>query len=150
MEAEQLIEYLEGVAASFEAEAGAPDPEINAKIAQLRAVLAQRVTTVRSEASRIQAQEEAAQGEEDVGADVAIRQASQRMAAVENVFSQVEGDLASDADARRFLAHSADLWMPVIGANLSLGAAIGGPLPEESGAEKAQEELLSKLTLSSE
>lgn len=141
MEAAQLITYLEGVAASFEAETGSPDPEIRAKIAQLKAVLAQRDATLSSEASRMHAQEDATKEDEDVGADAALRQASQRMAAVESVLSQVEGELATDSDAKLFLAQSAELWMPVIGAGLDNGGEPGGPLAEGEGegAEEMQE-----------
>jgi hypothetical protein len=114
MEATQLIEYLQGVAASLEAETGALDPEIRAKIAQLQSALAQRDTTVRSEASKLATNEAADAAAEDVGASSAIRQASQQMAAVDSALSQVEHDLAENDDAKRFLAQSADMWLPAI------------------------------------
>ncbi|KAG8459081.1 hypothetical protein KFE25_002488 [Diacronema lutheri] len=139
MEAVQLIEYLQGVAASLEAETGAPDPEIRGKIAQLQAVLAQRDTTLRAEASKLHAHEETARDDDDVDADAAIRQASHRMAAVESVLAQVEGDLAADVDAKRFLAQSADLWMPAIGASLHDDASNGSALLEGDGAEDMQQ-----------
>ncbi|KAJ1632042.1 hypothetical protein T492DRAFT_991619 [Pavlovales sp. CCMP2436] len=114
MDAAALIQYLERVASSFEAETGIPDPAIRVKIAQLQAVLAQRDTAVRSDASRMQAEAAQAKGDEDVGAEVALRQASEHMAAVESALSQVEHELAGDADARHFLAQTVNLWLPVV------------------------------------
>jgi hypothetical protein len=114
----QLIQYLETVAASFEAETGVPDPEIRAKIAELQRVLAQRQTIVRPDAG---AEEPTAAGEDDVadGAEAAIRKAAAQMVTVES-------ELAIDGDAMHFLAQSAELWLPVI-----RGAAEGEALLEE-------------------
>jgi hypothetical protein len=121
----QLIQYLETVAASFEAETGVPDPEIRAKIAELQRVLAQRQTIVRPDAG---AEEPTAAGEDDVadGAEAAIRKAAAQMVTVESALAQVESELAIDGDAMHFLAQSAELWLPVI-----RGAAEGEALLEE-------------------
>ena len=50
-----LIAYLEQTAAAFEAESGAPDPELRAKIAQLRAALHGRSAEVEAQASSVAA-----------------------------------------------------------------------------------------------
>lgn len=133
-----LIQYLETVAASFEAETGVPDPEIRAKIAELQRVLAQRQALSRPGAGAAGADEATAAGEDDVaeGAEAAIRQTAAQMVTLESALAQVESELAGDADAKHFLAQSAELWLPVIGGGRV--AAEGEEL--EEGEEEAAAE----------
>ena len=108
-----LIAYLEQTAAAFEAESGAPDPELRAKIAQLRAALHGRSAEVEAQATSVAAAADAADG----GAEPAVERLQQLCAenleSAEGRLQHVES-LLGDRDVVETLAKMSEVWMPAL------------------------------------
>ena len=108
-----LIAYLEQTAAAFEAESGAPDPELRAKIAQLRAALHGRSAEVEAQATSVAAAADAADG----GAEPAVERLQQLCAenleSAESRLQHVES-LLGDRDVVETLAGMSEVWMPAL------------------------------------
>ena len=108
-----LIAYLEQMAAAFEAESGAPDPELRAKIAQLRAALHGRSAEVEAQATSVAAAADAADG----GAEPAVERLQQLCAenleSAESRLQHVES-LLGDRDVVETLAGMSEVWMPAL------------------------------------
>ena len=108
-----LIAYLEQTAAAFEAESGAPDPELRAKIAQLRAALHGRSAEVEAQATSVAAAADAADG----GAEPAVERLQQLCAenleSAEGRLQHVES-LLGDRDVVETLAGMSEVWMPAL------------------------------------
>ena len=127
-----LIAYLEQTAAAFEAESGAPDPELRAKIAQLRAALHGRSAEVEAQATSVAAAADAADG----GAEPAVERLQQLCAenleSAESRLQHVES-LLGDRDTVEMLAGMSDVWVPALAeaGNQAAEPAAGEPKGED-------------------
>ena len=127
-----LIAYLEQTAAAFEAEGGAPDPELRAKIAQLRAALHGRSAEVEAQASSVAAAADAADG----GAEPAVERLQQLCAenleSAESRLQHVES-LLGDRDTVEMLAGMSEVWVPALAeaGNQAAEPAAGEPKGED-------------------
>ena len=127
-----LIAYLEQTAAAFEAESGAPDPELRAKIAQLRAALHGRSAEVEAQATSVAAAADAADG----GAEPAVERLQQLCAenleSAESRLQHVES-LLGDRDVVETLAGMSEVWMPALAeaGNQAAEPAAGEPKGED-------------------
>jgi len=130
-----LIAYLEQTAAAFEAESGAPDPELRAKIAQLRAALHGRSAEVEAQATSVAAAADAADG----GAEPAVERLQQLCAenleSAESRLQHVES-LLGDRDVVETLAGMSEVWMPALAeaGNQAAEPAAG----EQKGEDRAE------------
>ena len=127
-----LIAYLEQTAAAFEAESGAPDPELRAKIAQLRAALHGRSAEVEAQATSVAAAADAADG----GAEPAVERLQQLCAenleSAESRLQHVES-LLGDRDTVEMLAGMSEVWVPALAeaGNQAAEPAAGEPKGED-------------------
>ena len=127
-----LIAYLEQMAAAFEAESGAPDPELRAKIAQLRAALHGRSAEVEAQATSVAAAADAADG----GAEPAVERLQQLCA--ENLESAERPAAARRVAPRRprrveTLAGMSEVWMPARSPRRAAGGGAGRGRAERRG-----------------
>ena len=131
-----LIAYLEQTAAAFEAESGAPDPELRAKIAQLRAALHGRSAEVEAQATSVAAAADAADG----GAEPAVERLQQLCAenleSAESRLQHVES-LLGDRDVVETLAGMSEVWMPAL-AEAGNQAASEPAAGEQKGEDRAE------------
>ena len=134
-----LIAYLEQTAAAFEAESGAPDPELRAKIAQLRAALHGRSAEVEAQASSVAAAADAADG----GAEPAVERLQQLCAenleSAESRLQHVES-LLGDRDTVEMLAGMSEVWVPALAEAGNQAAEVGNQTAEPAASEPKGED----------
>ena len=134
-----LIAYLEQTAAAFEAESGAPDPELRAKIAQLRAALHGRSAEVEAQATSVAAAADAADG----GAEPAVERLQQLCAenleSAESRLQHVES-LLGDRDTVEMLAGMSDVWVPALAEAGNQAAEVGNQAAEPAAGEPKGED----------
>ena len=134
-----LIAYLEQTAAAFEAESGAPDPELRAKIAQLRAALHGRSAEVEAQATSVAAAADAADG----GAEPAVERLQQLCAenleSAESRLQHVES-LLGDRDTVEMLAGMSEVWVPALAEAGNQAAEVGNQTAEPAASESKGED----------